>query len=79
MSELSQKIFSIAGQVLSVPTTDLSLDMAVGDIPQWDSFAQLNLLMAVEQEFEIAFSVDDTLEMETLEDIAETTERYLNG
>ena len=79
MSELSQKIFSIAGQVFSVPTTDLSPDMAVGDIPQWDSFAQLNLLMAVEQEFEIAFSVDDTLEMETLEDIAETTERYLNG
>jgi acyl carrier protein len=53
---------TIAG-VLDV-TPDLLTEKSSPDtIPGWDSLNHLNLVMALESEFGISLSVDDTLEM----------------
>ena len=46
--------------------------MGPGDIPEWDSLGQQNLIMALEQKFKIKLDIDEVLEMETVEDIIDT-------
>lgn len=53
----------------------LSLESSVGDVPGWDSFAQVNLLMKIEERYRIAFEADDLLSMETLGDILSAIQR----
>jgi acyl carrier protein len=40
----------------------------VGDIPDWDSLAQINLVVAIEKDFEIKVSLDD---LETLSNVGD--------
>jgi acyl carrier protein len=53
---------TIAG-VLDVPPGSLSDESSPDTIPSWDSLNHLNLVMALESEFGVSLSVDDTLEM----------------
>ena len=43
----------------------------VGDIPQWDSLGHISLISHLEKEFNLSIDVDQSLEMETIEDIVE--------
>ena len=44
-------------------------DLMVGDIPQWDSLGHISLISHLEKEFNLSIDVDQSLEMETIEDI----------
>ena len=46
-------------------------DLMVGDIPQWDSLGHIELITHLEKEFNITIDVDQSIEMETVEDIVE--------
>jgi len=39
----------------------------------WDSLAQVNLILAIEKEYEINFAIGQILEFESLSDIVKTT------
>jgi acyl carrier protein len=51
-------------------------DLAAGDIPEWDSLAHINLLMAVEREFRITLDVADAAEIESVGDLIDAVKRY---
>lgn len=66
---------AFVADVLRMGPDMLTLDSAVGDVPDWDSFAQVNLLMKIEEHYRIAFEADDLLSMETLGDILDAVRR----
>jgi acyl carrier protein len=61
---------------LRIAESEYSEDLAAGDIPAWDSLAHVNLLIAIEQHFEIVFDVSDAIDIETVGDLIETVRRY---
>lgn len=61
---------------LKIEESAYSEELAAGDVPQWDSLAHVNLLMAVEREFRIAFDVGDAVEIETVGDLIDAVKRY---
>jgi acyl carrier protein len=54
-------------------------DLMVGDIPQWDSLGHISLMSHLEQEFNLSIDVDQSLEMETIEDIVEILNEINGG
>jgi len=48
----------------SIPD-DIS-ELKLGDIPEWDSLGNFNLLMAIEEDFDIRFSVEDMSNLKSI-------------
>lgn len=44
-------------------------DLHSGNVPRWDSFANFELMMAVEDEFDIQFGVDEIASFKKVNDL----------
>ena len=62
MDELKQLIAT----TLQVPVANIGDDASVDSIPQWDSLAHLNLVMAVEKQYGVKFTLDEIVELRDL-------------
>ena len=60
--------------VFSEPQLSVMATTSASDIAEWDSLAQITLLMSMEQTFEIKFSLD---EVEDLQNVGEIVELIL--
>jgi len=61
-SEIYTKITEIRSDLLDRPIS-LSPETTAADVPGWDSFNHINLIISIEAEFRIKFQ---TAEMETM-------------
>jgi len=56
---LFEKLQKTLGTTLKVPADRITATTRDQDLPSWDSLGQVNLIMAIEQEFDIAIEVED--------------------
>lgn len=73
IKDVEKKVKGIISESLSADESALSLETGPGDIPQWDSLGHQVVLSSVEKFFNIAFSIDEALDIETIEDLVEIT------
>ena len=57
------KLYRIVSDVLGVPIEDITEDSSPDTITKWDSLAHINLILSLEAEFGVSFSLDDVMEM----------------
>lgn len=55
MSDTRQKIINVMAAVFSVAPSEIPANAAPGVIEKWDSLRHMNLILALEEEFEIRF------------------------
>ncbi|MFP4351979.1 MAG: hypothetical protein ACLFRP_08250 [Puniceicoccaceae bacterium] len=60
---------SVAEAIDGVSRDDLALEMALSDIPNWDSLARLGALTIIEERFGTVISLAELSRCETLEDL----------
>ena len=73
---IEDKIKEIVSEVIEVEKSNLNIDSGIGmELPEWDSFAHLQILMSVEDFFKIKFNVK---EIQTLTSI-KTIYRAVNN
>ena len=69
---MSEQIYSILGEVFRdvLGRDDLQLrpDLTAKDVPEWDSFAHVNIIVAAEMRFGIKFM---TAELERMRNVGE--------
>jgi acyl carrier protein len=46
------------------------------DVPKWDSLQHLALVAAIEEQFDIALSMDEMVEMRSVKDISNILDRH---
>ncbi|MBM3856062.1 MAG: acyl carrier protein [Verrucomicrobia bacterium] len=73
---LEETIKSLTCQTLKIRPEVYSEELGAGDVPEWDSLGHMNLLMATERHFGIAFDVGDSIEIETIGDLVEMVRKY---
>jgi acyl carrier protein len=66
--ENQQKVINIIANTLEVNADQVTPEIAVGSIPQWDSMAQLAIVSALEEAFSLTFDVDELFEVENVGD-----------
>ena len=52
-------VVDVMADVFGVPRDELGASTVRDDIPEWDSLGHLNLMLALEEAFNVTFSVDE--------------------
>lgn len=47
------------------------------DVEDWDSFAQMQIVMAIEEMFDIKFSTDEVTEFKNVGDVVKAIDRHI--
>ena len=59
MDELELKILSVMSDVFGIDKELINMDSSQDDIDTWDSLNQLDLIVSLEEEFDIVFPIED--------------------
>tara|TARA_Y100001949_G_scaffold77426_1_gene65519 strand:- start:895 stop:1134 length:240 start_codon:yes stop_codon:yes gene_type:complete len=73
---MTKKLFEIVSRVMNIPTTEISEISGSDSIPEWDSFNMYVLLDEIEKEFNVKFSLQETLEIKNVGDFKNKLEKY---
>jgi acyl carrier protein len=76
-NSVDERIKRIVCSTLQISEDRYSEELAAGSIPEWDSVAQVGLIMAVEAEFSVSFDVADAVDVESVGDLLLLLERYV--
>ena len=68
-AEVLQKVQAIVRAELDDPSLAVAEDTAVSALPDWDSVAHFRIVIAIENEFEILFELEEHTEFETIGDM----------
>ena len=65
------RILKITSQVMEVPLEQLNKESSPDTVKNWDSLKHMNLILALEEEFNITFSDEEIVELLSVEIIVE--------
>ena len=63
------KLEEIIAKIFEIDSSQIKKEMTPLDIEMWDSLSQLNLISAIEKEFEIKFEIDEIFTVLKIGDI----------
>jgi len=73
---MSKKLFEIISRVMNVPILEINDDSGSESIQEWDSFNMYVLLNEIEKEFNIKFSLEETLEIKNVGDFKKQLKKH---
>ena len=76
-TEIMAKLNEIFCDVFDDEDIVLSDDTTADDIEDWDSLEQINLLVAIEKQFSIKFSLADVADLENVGSMVDLIERMV--
>ncbi len=68
MSTLDQRLQNVFQEVFDDEDLEVTADTSAKTLPNWDSFAQVKLIVGLEEEFEVKFTTE---EVATLSSVGE--------
>lgn len=74
---IEERAKEIMAAIFSIDVAEIGADSSLDTVKQWDSLQHVNLVMALEEEFELRIKVEDALDMSTFPLVCETLTRYL--
>ena len=66
---METKVKEIIAGILKVDVAVVEDDLAVGDIPQWDSLHHMMIITGLQKEFDIKFEREELIDIENVADI----------
>jgi acyl carrier protein len=63
-------VCDVIAEVFGAPRPEVGAATVRDDIPEWDSVGHLNLMLALEEAFDVSFSVDEMPELVSVAAIA---------
>ncbi|WP_194242011.1 acyl carrier protein [Winogradskyella eckloniae] len=79
MPNIEEKLKEIMALVFEVPKDIINEDTSPDDLDSWDSIGSINLVTALEDEFEIEFEEEDIIEMLNFQLIKIKIEEIIEG
>ncbi|CAM3891150.1 acyl carrier protein [Vibrio aquimaris] len=71
MNISKESIKKLVADVLGVSLDKIDDELAVGDIPEWDSLAHMRIFASLESELGVVLDIEQTLDVEDVEDIVD--------
>lgn len=63
------RVLQVISNVLNVPRDKLSIDSSPESIEQWESMKHINLVLAIEEEFDVQFDDEQIAELQSVKSI----------
>jgi len=67
--EIKIKVQNILREVFEEDDLEIYDELNAEDIEEWDSFAHLNLIMTLEQQFNVSFALGELQDMKNIGDL----------
>lgn len=64
--EIKERLQEIFRDVFDEEDLEIREDMSAKDIDDWDSLAQINLIVAIEKEFGVKFNLDEVSQLKNI-------------
>jgi acyl carrier protein len=61
--QIKEKIIATMSSVFNIATAEIKDNASSDTLPNWDSIGHMNLILALEEEFNLIFSDEETVEM----------------
>ena len=75
-----QKVKELLAEVLQMPSAAITDELAMKDVDAWDSLKHIELIVSLEQTFDLQFTFDDIVAMQSVRDINRIlAERKVSG
>jgi acyl carrier protein len=69
MQQLDGEVEKLLSEVLQMPASMITEDLAMKDVVSWDSLKHMELIASLEQSFGIELSFDDIIAMQSVSEI----------
>ena len=66
---MENKIIELIASVLNVPVGDVTLETEIGELDEWDSLRNVQIIAQLEKEFEVKITPDMIMDLEDVSDI----------
>lgn len=66
---MENKIIELIARVLNVPAGDVTLETEIGELDEWDSLRNVQIIAQLEKEFEVKITPDMIMDLEDVSDI----------
>lgn len=76
--DIKERLTRVFHQVFANDTIQLTETMTADDVEGWDSFSHINLIIAVELEFNIEFQQNEVMRFENVGDLLKAVESRLS-
>ena len=63
-----EKLFEIVSRVFNIPINEINYESNPENVENWDSFTGYVLLDEIEINFNVTFTMDESLEIKTIDD-----------
>lgn len=73
---IDERLFKILRETFQ--TNKINPEDSMDQIPEWDSLRHIQLIIAIEEKFNISIDFADTLEMTSIPEIKKKIQRYLS-
>jgi acyl carrier protein len=71
------KINQILADILKISIEDSKNNLAMSDVANWDSLTHMNLIVTIEEAFNIELTGDEIAEMTTFDQIREVIQKHI--
>ena len=75
MSEISEIVRQIVADNLKMEAGDIVMDMSIGDVPQWGSMAQMEIIVALQNKFGVKIPMEDLFDLTSVGDLVAEVEK----
>ena len=69
MQQVDTKVENLLSEVLQIPSSEITDDLTMKAVDSWDSLKHMELIVSLEQSFEIQLSFDDIVAMQSVSEI----------
>lgn len=74
---MKDRVLKVVSQVMNVPVEKLNEESSPDTIENWDSLKHMNLILSLEEEFNVSFSDEEITEMLSIKLIIEALKMKL--
>lgn len=71
---MEEKVIELIARVLNVPTTEIEMDTEIGELDEWDSLHNVEIISKLEKEFNVKITSDMIMDLEDVSDIVSLIE-----
>ena len=71
--EITKQLQILLSEALQVPSELITPELAFGDLPQWDSLGHMDIMLRLEEQFNVEINADTIAELTSISEIC----RYL--
>lgn len=66
---MEEKVIALIARVLNVPTSEIEMDTEIGELDEWDSLHNVEIIAQLEKEFGVKITSDMIMDLEDVSDI----------